>query len=203
MFIWCYIPPFAHPLANSLIHLFTQCLKQSREFLASLGDLGLLSIGAFSRSKQNHNDPGRAHGLRALGGAGCAYALVCACQCSRRRCASTTLAFVAVRFGHSEQPRVQNVASPFLTACSSPAFFPRWNHPVCIKSAPLGGLRRSMTVYKEAAMSAQGGYVSAALSAPHLEGMRMSAVSRLQVCFHLWRSTSLMDTFGGTPGAHA
>lgn len=40
-----------------------------------------------------------------------------------------------------------------------------------------------MAVYAEAALPFQQGYGgAAALPAPHMEGMRMSAVSRLQVC---------------------
>eukprot|EP00903_Cladosiphon_okamuranus_P018908 g17390.t2 len=54
--------------------------------------------------------------------------------------------------------------------------------------------RRSMTMYKEAVMSAQGAYGSAALSAPHLEGMRMSAVSRLQEAGSLLSRASSIDT---------
>lgn len=38
-----------------------------------------------------------------------------------------------------------------------------------------------MAVYREVAFSAQGGYGSAVAPAPHAEGMRMSAVTRLQV----------------------
>eukprot|EP00752_Nemacystus_decipiens_P011360 g10094.t1 len=54
--------------------------------------------------------------------------------------------------------------------------------------------RRSMTVYKQAAISAQGAYGASALSAPHLEEMRMSAVSRLQEAGSLLSRASSIDT---------
>jgi len=74
---------------------------------------------------------------------------------------------------------------------------PFYSHPPCFdlplffslvfvtltSTYAVSGARRSMAVYAEAALSFQGGYGGAvALPAPHMEGMRMSAVSRLQVC---------------------
>ncbi|CAM9786653.1 unnamed protein product [Scytosiphon promiscuus] len=54
--------------------------------------------------------------------------------------------------------------------------------------------RRLMTVFKEAAMAVQGGYGAPTLPAPHVEGMRMSAVSRLQEAGNLLSRACSVDT---------